>query len=194
MVKPRPVVYLEGGGTTVFDQKTYRIGFKKLIRQRADVVACGGNGRTHEKFVEHNTEQPALLLVDSEVPVAEGDSALDHLKRTMVWEWPAGVTHEQVHLMATTIETWISCDPEALAKYFGSTVNRAKLVSTTPIESALKDDVLKKLEDATKGGKNGGYKKTPKHAAEVIGLVDSTKISAKAHRFGKRFFDALGEP
>jgi hypothetical protein len=168
MVKLGTVVYVEGGGTKVFEQKTYRIGFKKMINQRANIISCGGNGRTHEKSVEHSGEQRALLLVDSELPVVEGDSALDHLKRTMAWRWPNTVTEEHVHLMATTVETWISCDPEALGTYFGSKFVAAKLVATTPIESARKEDVLRKLEDATKGGKNGGYTKSPKHAAELL--------------------------
>lgn len=135
MVNRRPTVYLEGGGTKVFEQKTYRIGFAKMIHQRADVIPCGGNVRTHEKFVQHNGDGPALLLVDSEEPVAPDDSALQHLKRTMVWNWPDWVREEQVHLMATAIETWMSCDPQALAKYFGPAFNASKVVATNPKNS-----------------------------------------------------------
>ena len=73
--------------------------------------------------------------VDSEEPVAPDDSALQHLKRTMVWNWPDWVREEQVHLMATAIETWMSCDPQALAKYFGPAFNASKVVATNPKNS-----------------------------------------------------------
>jgi Domain of unknown function (DUF4276) len=190
----RPTVYLEGGGDTASQQKAYRIGFAKMIANKASVIACGGNVRTHEKFSEH---QPAkgetvLLLVDSELPVGEADTALGHFRRTMEWSWPAWVREEQVHLMATTIETWISCDPEALAQYFGSAFNASKLVVTVPIESADKETVLAKLKAATAGGKNGGYSKNPKHVADLLALVEPTKIADKAPRFARPFFVSIG--
>ncbi len=190
----RPTVYLEGGGDTASQQKSYRVGFAKMIANKATVVACGGNVRTQEKFSEH---QPAkgetvLLLVDSELPVAEADTALGHLQRTMEWSWPTWVQEAQVHLMATTIETWISCDPEVLAKYFGSAFNPSKLVATVPIESAEKEIVLAKLKAATAGGRNGGYTKFPKHVADLLALLDPTKIAEKAPRFARPFFVAIG--
>jgi Domain of unknown function (DUF4276) len=190
----RPTVYLEGGGDTASQQKAYRIGFAKMIENRASVIACGGNVRTHEKFIEHQPakDEIVLLLVDSELPVAEADTALGHLRRKTEWSWPSWVREEQVHLMATTIETWISCDPEALARYFGSTFNASKLVVTVPIESAEKETVLAKLKAATEGGKNGGYSKTPKHVAELLALLQPTKIANKASRFGRPFLVAIG--
>ncbi len=190
----RPTVYLEGGGDTASQQKAYRIGFAKMITNKASVIACGGNVRTHEKFIEH---QPAkgetvLLLIDSELPVAESDTALGHLRRTTEWFWPSWVHEGQVHLMATTIETWISCDPEALAEYFGSAFNASKLVVTVPIEAAEKETVLAKLKAATEGGKNGGYTKSPKHDADLLERVEPTKIAEKASRFGGPFLAAIG--
>jgi Domain of unknown function (DUF4276) len=190
----RPTVYLEGGGDTASQQKAYRIGFAKMIDNRASVIACGGRVRTHEKFIEHQPvkDEIVLLLVDSELPVAESDTALGHLRRKTEWSWPSWVREEQVHLMATTIETWISCDPEGLARYFGSTFDASKVVVTVPIESAEKETVLAKLKAATEGGKNGGYSKTPKHVAELLALLQPTKIANKASRFGRPFLVAIG--
>jgi Domain of unknown function (DUF4276) len=190
----RPTVYLEGGGDTASQQKAYRIGFAKMIDNKASVIACGGNVRTHEKFIEHEPSrgETVLLLVDSELPVAEADTALGHLRRTTEWTWPSWVREEHVHLMATTIETWISCDPEALAKYFGPAFNVSKLVATVPIESADKATVLAKLIAATEGGKNGGYAKSPKHSADLLELLEPHKIAEKAPRFGRPFFAAMG--
>jgi Domain of unknown function (DUF4276) len=190
----RPTVYLEGGGDTATQQKAYRVGFAKMIANKASVIACGGNVRTHEKFIEHEPSKGeiVLLLVDSELPVAEADTALGHLRQTTEWSWPKWVQEDQVHLMATTIETWISCDPDALAKYFGSAFNPSKLVVTVPIESAEKEIVLAKLKAATEGGKNGGYTKSPKHVADLLELVEYLTIAEKAHRFGRPFFVAIG--
>jgi hypothetical protein len=190
----RPTVYLEGGGDTASQQKAYRIGFAKMIDNRASVIACGGRVRTHEKFIEHQPvkDEIVLLLVDSKLPVAESDTALGHLRRKTEWSWPSWVREEQVHLMATTIETWISCDPEGLARYFGSTFDASKVVVTVPIESAEKETVLAKLKAATEGGKNGGYSKTPKHVAELLALLQPTKIANKASRFGRPFLVAIG--
>jgi Domain of unknown function (DUF4276) len=190
----RPTVYLEGGGDTASQQKAYRIGFAKMIDNKASVIACGGNVRTHEKFIEHQPSkgETVLLLVDSEFPVAEADTALGHLRRTMEWSWPSWAREEHVHLMATTMETWISCDPEGLARYFGSAFNASKLVVTVPIESAEKETVLAKLKAATEGGKNGGYTKSPKHVAELLALLEPTKIAEKASRFGRPFLVAIG--
>jgi Domain of unknown function (DUF4276) len=190
----RPTVYLEGGGDTASQHKAYRIGFAKMIDNRGSVIACGGRVRTHEKFIEHQPvkDEIVLLLVDSELPVAESDTALEHLRRKTEWSWPSWVREEHVHLMATTIETWISCDPEALVRYFGSAFNASKLVVTVPIESAEKETVLAKLKAATEGGKNGGYTKSPKHVAELLALLEPTKIADKASRFGRPFLVAIG--
>jgi hypothetical protein len=127
----RPTVYLEGGGDTASQQKAYRIGFAKMIDNKASVIACGGNVRTHEKFIEHQPSkgETVLLLVDSEFPVAEADTALGHLRRTMEWSWPSWAREEHVHLMATTMETWISCDPEALPGILDQPLTQANWLS-----------------------------------------------------------------
>jgi hypothetical protein len=210
----RPTVYLEGGGDTASQQKAYRIGFAKMIDNKASVIACGGNARTHEKFIEHQPakDETVLLLVDSELPVAESDTALGHLRRKTEWSWPSWVREEQVHLMATTIETWISCDPEGLARYFGSTFNASKLVVTVPIESAEKETVLAKLKAATEGGKTAAIRSLRNMLLNFLhflsprklpirhpDLVDHSSLRSARSRHRKRLacvcdldFDGLG--
>jgi hypothetical protein len=140
----KTVVYLEGGGSNEKKQRApYRSEFAKLLEKaeitNVRVIACGSRNEAHNSFRNHVGDERAVLLVDSEDPVDTGHLPLAHLAvRDAEWQWPNWVTNDHVHLMATTIETWISCDPNALRAYFGPTFDKSKLVHTVPIETAGK--------------------------------------------------------
>ena len=191
----RFVVYLEGGGETAAQKGTYRVGFAKMIAKCGAidirVIPCGSRREAHRQFCNADPEPRALLLVDSEDPVAFNQSAMSHLAARDGWDWPSHVTPGQIHVMATTIETWLSCDPEGLSTYFGTGFDGRKLVQRVDIESAAKTDVLHSLLNAATGGRDGGYSKRVDRAARVVSAVSPHAIRKRAHRFAGPFFDAI---
>lgn len=152
-------LYLEGGGDSnalnVACRRAFRIlmeraGFKGRMPR---LVASGSRENAYHGFrAEHESSSPdayVALLVDSEEPVRTPDRPWKHLEARDGWPQPPGASQEQVLLMITCMETWLSADRKALRTVFGPEVNEGALPSVHGLESRSRQDVQNALKRAT---------------------------------------------
>jgi Domain of unknown function (DUF4276) len=149
-------IYIEGSTHT--KGTTLREGFRKLLEQAGlrnrmpKTVACGGRDQAFDKFKnallypEKNTVY--LLLVDSEDPVSA--TPWQHLKTRDNWQTPPDATDDQVHFMATCMETWLIADRRNLQQFFGSRFHENALPATDQPEQRNRKALFAALENATR--------------------------------------------
>lgn len=149
MVSPPLKLFVEGGGNHNDALKTEcRRAFTALLEKAGftgrlpRVVACGGRRNAYEQFCTaiDGGEGLAILLVDSEAPVATEDPWLHVAQRAGDgWNRPAGATAEHLHLMVQCMEAWFLADRRALREYFGQGLQENAL----PAEALGPEDVRK---------------------------------------------------
>ena len=109
--------------------------------------------QTFRRFAVAVTSGPpgaaALLLVDSEAPVAPGRSVWQHLHDRDGWRRPGGARDDQAFLMVQIMETWFLADRRALREYFGAGFREGAFSQWSALEDIPKATVLKALERAT---------------------------------------------
>ena len=133
----RVSVYIEGGGDSAKLDQIFRIGWRDfftsagLTGRLPTVVRCGDRSNAFRRFSvavrEAGDNELPVLLVDSEGPVREGQSALEHLKHSDGWRPPAGADYNQAYLMVQAMEAWLMADWDALREYFGRGFNENRL-------------------------------------------------------------------
>ena len=84
--------------------------------------------------------------------------------------------------MVQCMEAWILADPDALDRFYGQKLKKAKLPARTNLEEESKLDIYSKLEAATKDTQKGSYGKI-RHASELLGKIDPKKVAARCARF-----------
>lgn len=182
------LVIVEGGGDANATRRHCREGFSNffskagLMGRMPKVKALGGRDQAFHEFCnEINKAVPnqlTILLVDSEGPVTETRTAWQHLSHRDNWERPAGVTDNQVHLMVQIMESWFLADKDCLADYFGQGFNSQALPSNLDIEAISKQDILDKLEAATRQCVQKGSYSKGKHSFEILAAIDPGKVIA----------------
>lgn len=158
-------IFLEGSGPGRTQQALYRAAFSKLckkmgfIEKRPSFFACGIHNQAYKDFVnalKRDHQALSILLVDSEDSVKNlskdpnSNMAWDHLKIRDNWDKPADALPYQALIMATSMETWIATDREALKAFFGKDLQESALPTLPTIESQLRKDILNKLEHSTR--------------------------------------------
>lgn len=128
------------------------------------------------------------MLVDSEEPVASGDSVRQHLWKRDQWKMPGGVRDEQLHLFVQVMESWFLADPEGCAKHLKKGF-RSQDLSGRPIESVSKKDVYQSLAKAVGEIAAKSYSKG-QHSFGVIACLDPAKVE-QASPSAKRLLDWL---
>jgi len=118
------------------------------------LVACGARNVAFNDFcTAHQGSEAdfvALLLVDSEDPVADGERPWDHLRACDGWHRPEGAQDDQALLMITCMESWIACDRGTLQERFGAALQLTALPALNGIEGRPRQDVLLALQQATR--------------------------------------------
>ena len=176
MVKPIRIYY-EGSSKL-------REGFQEFFRPicptgvKPSLVACGSTAEAIGDFMRAmhtNTESINLLLIDSDVP--DDGKLVDSLRNRLSKESAIGasVTDEQLHFMVQVMESWFLADKECLRRFYGQAFRENRLPANTKVEEILKDDVIKRLEDATRDTKKGTYDKT-RHAPRLLAQLDVDKV------------------
>ena len=159
-MKPKRVVYVEGGGGRKKDTRLRcREGFARLIakcgfKRQPKIVPCGGRGQVRRKFrathINSSIDDCILMLIDSEATVAEIEQTWDHLRRRDGWSKPRGATDDQVLFMTTCMETWIAADREALREaYARSGMNENALPPLDVLENRSPQDIFNRLKNGT---------------------------------------------
>ena len=201
MVKVRLVV--EGGGDHNKDLNiACRRGFSKLIKslrttRMPRIEAAGSRQAAFKRFNalvdQISAGEHAILLVDSEDPVADHDKPGDHLNQRDGWNPPPDAGKDDVFLMTTCMETWIIADRDALQKYYGSDLKASKLPRRADLESIPRQDVLKSLVNATTKSKKQYAKGSI--SFEILAHVDGSRLNGKNlpgfHRFRRRMAELL---
>ena len=105
-----------------------------------------------DSYMKDNANEPkALLLVDSEEPVADGHTAWDHLqtRHQHRFQRPTAADDNSAFMMVQAMETWFIADPGALQRFFDSSLDTSVFQNSPPLETILKEDALDMLRQAT---------------------------------------------
>jgi hypothetical protein len=157
-------IYLEGGGGRQ-DSKALKIkcqeGFNRLFRKMGysgrmpRLVACGSRNSTYTDFTI-GLQEPRLdyvaMLIDSEDPVKNPEKPWEHLKGRDDWDRPDCSDDENVLLMTTCMETWITSDRDTLKEYYRrrGTLQESALPPLSGIEGRNRHDIQDQLMQATR--------------------------------------------
>ena len=172
---------MEGGGDRSEPKAQLRRGmdaFLRSLKQAArskglhwKLVACGSRNAAFDGFKHAIATEPEafnMLLVDAEGPVT--NKPQDHLWARDAWDL-GGAPEARLHLMVQTMETWIVADPDALRSYYGAEFKAARLPSRVNLEEEPKEQLQRRLKDATKDTQKRAYHKI-KHAKDLLELID----------------------
>lgn len=122
-------------------------------KRKPGLHPCGGRDRAFKDFrTAHKQGRVtfAFLLVDSEDPVEDLNQPWEHLRRRDNWERPHGAADDQVLFMTTCMETWIVTDRAALRSHFKHSLQENALPPLNDLEQRGRQDVLNRLERATR--------------------------------------------
>ena len=205
-------VYVEGGGDRAQLQAQCRKGFQELLDKagfgdrlpKVVFVPCGSRNDAFLDFkialrkrVERKDNEYPILLVDSEIPVADDNQpdanpsgAWHHLSGPPDnWDIPPDVEDDQAQLMVTTTETWLLADRQTLKAYFPDMCDNALPSSDTDLESCRKKKVSDALWNATKSSSKGRYRKG-NHSFDLLSRIDPAKLKCSLPHF-RRFVETL---
>jgi hypothetical protein len=170
-----------------FFEKAFRTVLKQddLRGRLPSVIPSGSGSEAFDDFSravkKAGLQEKTFLLVDSEGPVAAGDSTWVHIKKTLDCSRPKNADEDSAHLMVQCIESWFFADAAALARA-GFQINKLKSVAN--VEEIPKKDALENL----KGANGEKYKKSA--APDILEKLDPQKVtSASSH--AARFVQAL---
>ena len=149
-----------------------------------DIKACGSRETTFDRFMTRaeTGKGTILLLVDSEKMVRAPATSADpwrHLRDHDRWSRPKGVTDDNCHLMVQFMETWFLADMDALEKFYGGDFRKATLPQNPKIEEVPKQDIEKRLKQASRNTSKGEYSKG-KHSFEILAILDPAKVRCKS--------------
>ena len=190
------------GGAKGDSRDKLRRGFLALLaplkaqadskRIRLDPVMCGNTQETHKHFeVERRTHKKepgvrCMLLVDADTKPSDLEKPWEHAREQHHLDRGEAADCE-CHLMVMTMESWLLCDPEAIAKYYG--INQKALPPISQVEQMEGVQQIAALERATRDTTKGKYHKV-RHAEDLLAKVDPEKLRKHSKSF-KRFVQTL---
>ena len=190
-------LYVEGGGEGRSLRSRFREGWRDFLRSggvdgKVKVVRGGGREQTYRRYAtaaaSAGSGAAALLLVDSEGPLAKGHTVWRHLAARDGWPRPGGVGDDQAFLMVQVMETWFLADRDALRTYFGAGFRENALRAWPDLESVPKADIVEALERATRSCRKSYAK--GKVSFELLARIDPARVEA-ACPHARAFLDRL---
>lgn len=182
-------LFIEGGGNIRKQQSVLRAGFDAFFRTLKDaarnsflsfqIVACGSRDEAWGAFENERRFSPevrSFLLVDSE-EVMQTDAKTHLLSHEKSWT-VAAIESEALNVMATTMETWIVADVDAVKEFYNGGFLVSRMPKHTNLENVSKPDVRAHLEAATAPTQKGAYQKI-KHAAVLLTKIDPGVVRRK---------------
>lgn len=197
-------LFVEGGGDGKALRTACRQAISEFLRKAGldgcmpRTVACGSRQQAYDDFCTAiRSGEPALLLVDSEGPVApehQDGNPPDwrpwlHLSQRAGdgWEMPAGATEMQCHLMVECMENWFLADRATLQSFFDPGFRPNALPAAgRPIENVGKEQVYQALAAATSDCKTKASYGKGEHSFKVLASINPAKVMA-ASPWAKRF-------
>jgi len=192
-------LYVEGGAKGALATECRR-GFAQFLEKAGlkgkmpRVVACGPRNTAYHDFcIAKKLGKNAILLVDSEAPVADQPEPWNHVKNREGdgWEKPIGTNDDELHFMVECMEAWFMADKAVLADYFGSGFNENDLPKQRNIEKISKKDLYSALSKASKKSRKGEYGKG-KHSFQILGRICPDKVKG-ASPYADRFIKKMKE-
>lgn len=196
-------LYVEGGGDTNLLKTACRHGFSEFLKKAGlgdhmpRIVACGSRQNAYDDFCTALCSgKPAMLLVDSEAPVAATQPPWQpwvHLLNRPgdKWAQPDKANNDHCHLMVQCMEAWFLADRQTLQTFFGQGFNvNALPAAANPIEGVAKQDVYQSLTGATSNCKTKAPYGKGEHSFKLLALIDPAKVTA-ASGWAKRFVDEM---
>jgi hypothetical protein len=202
-------LYVEGGGDAAALKTACREGFSSFLEKAGlkglmpRIVACGGREDAFDSFCTAlKNGEAALLLVDSEEPVAVASQPgvdpkqwlpWQHLRQRKgdEWEKPDVAKDLQCHLMTQCMESWLLADRGTLKSFFGQGFKDNQLPATAnPVESVAKQQIYQSLAAATRDCKTKAQYGKGEHSFKLLALIDPAKVT-DASPWARRFVDEL---
>jgi hypothetical protein len=184
-----------------FNKSRFREGFRAFFRSidekgrqrrvRFQIIACGPRAEAYSDFKKARESHPDafnVLLVDSEGPVDQNSSALEHLRRIDKWDFP-NCGEDTCHMMVQAMEAWFIAHTDALADFYGRELRLNQIPLNPNVEEVPKERLEIGLKSATKGTKKGEYHKG-KHSHEILKRIDPVVVCERAPHC-KKLFDVL---
>ena len=190
-------LYVEGGGDGRSLRARFREGWSGFLEsaglgRKVKIVRGGSRERTFGRFVTAVTSgrpgAAALLLVDSEAPVAPGATVWEHLQAYDHWTRPDGAGDDRAFLMVQVMEAWLLADRGALQRYFGAKFNDRAVKEWPALENVPKATVLDALERATATCRKRYAK--GRVSFELLARIDPALVE-KACPHARSFLDRL---
>ena len=196
-------IYIEGGGTGK-GAADLRRGINEFlgelnaaVRSKGwhwNLVLCGSRHEAYDTFNRARDRaresEIIVLLVDAEVPV-KASTTVEHLQTQEDGLDFTGVPVEHVHLMVTTMETWIVADRTALKKFYGQGFHEKSLPLHENLEEVSKKAVADALDRATTKTKTKGRYHKILHASKLLELIDPGEVRRRC-RHCELLFSTLG--
>ena len=180
-------IYIEGGGDSAKLDQIFRTGWRDFFTSAGltghlpTVVRCGDRANAFRRFSvavrEAGDNELPVLLVDSEGPAREGQSAWEHLQHSDGWRQPALADDNQAYLMVQAMEAWLMADWDALREYFGRGFNENRLPGQSDPEQIPPNSLESSLKDASSGCGRQYAKGTV--SFEILGRVDAGKVEER---------------
>ena len=193
-------LYVEGGGDRNPSKTRCRQAFRAFLLKAGlegrlpRIFAFGGRRQAYDDFRHaldaSRGDDLAVLLVDSEGPVAKDAGPWRHLKDRDGWDKPAGANDDHVHLMVQCMEAWFLADRAALARYFGDGFSENSLPRRTDVEEVSKQDLGRGLSTATRNSRPKGAYRKGRDSFAILADLDPDKV-ANASPHAKRFLETL---
>jgi len=194
-------LYVEGGGKGSHKFATLKLqqGFDSFFRELKEaarerkisfkIIPSANTQSTYDDFirsVENSPQSFNILLVDSDLPLEENETARGFLqKKFKKWDLKK-IADEQCHLMVQIMESWFLADKEKLAVFYKQKFNINALPKDKNVEKIPKTTVEKSLANATKNTQPGEYHKI-NHGGKILELIDSAKVRDSAPNCDKLF-------
>lgn len=186
-------IYIEGGGDSKQLHVLCREGFRKLFEncgfagRMPKLIACGSRSAALDDFrIAHEKSNSAdyiAMLVDSEDGLADIEATWRHLRLRDGWRKPKGADDAQVLLMTTCMETWIVADRLALARHFGSALQKSALPSLANLENKSREVIQDSLAHATRKCRNAYAK--GKRSFAILAQLDPRLLEQHLPSFAR---------
>ena len=207
-------LYVEGGGDSAALKTACREGFARFLEKAGlsghmpRIVACGGRQDAFDSFCTAlKNGEPALLLVDSEAPVALaaqlGDATVKDVRSQWLpwlhllhrpgdgWEKPAGAKDMQCHLMVQCMDSWLLADRASLKVFFEQGFLENQLPpDNRDVEAIAKNELYQSLANATRPCKTKAQYGKGEHSFKLLALLDPIKVM-DVSPWARRFIDRL---
>ena len=207
-------LYVEGGGDSAALKTACREGFARFLEKAGlsghmpRIVACGGRQDAFDSFCTAlKNGESALLLVDSEAPVALAaqldDATVKDVRNQWLpwlhllhrpgdgWEKPAGAQDMQCHLMVQCMESWLLADRASLKVFFEQGFLENQLPpDNRDVEAIAKNELYQSLANATRTCKTKAQYGKGEHSFKLLALLDPVKVM-DVSPWARRFIDEL---